>query len=180
MRMSKIDRVECGVKNSDARFIAKISPNDLRTIMLQLAKIILVPDAFTSDALSLGADDKAQDIFSADASKHDLLGWIIKLSYDHWSHMRAGRKTIGHLVSLYIDSHIRTVSADKLRLMTLGDTGCKYASRYLIKAAQALEPEALPQLYKYAKDYESEEDKKKRLQKAAERKAKLSAKKGGT
>jgi len=176
MTMTKAARVASGLKVSEARFIKKISAQDLKTIMKGLSDAIQAPDAFTNEALSLGADGKMQDVFSPQAVQLDLLGWILKLSYQHWSELRSGRRTIGHVVSMYIDSHIRTVSGDTLRLITLGDAGPAYASRYLRHAAEKLQMDALPALFSYAKDYESEEDKEKRLAKAAERKAKLLAK----
>lgn len=176
MAMSKEERAVCGLKASEARYVSKITSQDLKAIMLKLVETISRPNAFTNEGLSLDSEEKSANIFSADSVSSDLLGWIIKLSYEHWSNMRTGRKTIGNLVSMYIDSHIRTVSADKLRLMTLGDVGPKETARYLKRAVQALDAQHLPPLFRYAKDYESEEDKQKRLEKAGERRAKKLAK----
>jgi hypothetical protein len=149
--------------------VSGITPQDLKTILLQVAEAIQKPNAFNSEAMSHNADGKPCDIFSPEATKLDLLGWIIKFSYQQWPEMRR-RKDIGHLVSMYIDSHIRTVSNEGLRLMTLSDAGPVYAAQYLNQAAEHLSETQLPILFGYGKDYESEEDKKKRQEKTAARK----------
>ena len=170
-----MNRDVIGLSASEARSIGKVTPADLKTIMLKLAEAVVLPNAFTNDALSLGEDGKSRSVFSPEAVRRDLLGWIIKISYDHFSTVRHSRKSIGGLVSMYIDSHIRIVSEEKLRLMLLGDAGPMYAARYLEQAALALDPDSLPKLFEYAKDYESEEDKSKRLAKLEERQARTMA-----
>ena len=173
MRMTKKECDDVDLTMSEARYASKIVSQDIKAIMLKMADAILVPNAFTNEGVSLDAHSKSCDIYSPEAIQHDLLGWIVKISYRHWSDMPSGRKSIGYLISMYIDSHIRTTSAGKMRLMTLGDTGYEYASRYLKEASECLHSTDLPVLFRYAKDYESEEDKIKRQEKTAARKAKL-------
>jgi len=55
-------------------------------------------------------------------------------------------------------------------LMMLGDAGPAYAATCLTLAAKRLDMTTLPTLFPYTKDYESEEDKQKRLEKAEARK----------
>jgi len=148
-----------------------VTSQDLKTIMLQLAESISMPNAFTNEQIALGADGKPRSVFSPDATQCDLFGWILKLSHRHFKDMRAGRKNVGNVVSIYIDSHIRNVSGDALRLMTLGDYGPAYAARYLQQAVRFLHPIYLPVLFTYAKYFETPEEKKKRLQRAAKRQA---------
>ena len=178
MTLSKKDRIACGLEASEAHHVGTITSQDVKTIMLQVAEKIQMLNTCTNEAMSLDPDGKSRDVFSEEATQRDLLGWIFKLSYDHWSELGSGRKTIGHMVSMYVDSHIRIGSDNTLRLMALGDTGPVYAAQYLKRIAQTLDSHNLPVLFKYAKDYESEEDKQKRLEKAALRKAKMLAKNG--
>ena len=128
--------------------------------MLDVAAAIETPEAFTNDALSLDCEGKAQSVFSAESVCRDLFGWVLQLSHKHWSDMRSGRKDIGDVVAMFIDSHIRTVSGDRLRLLTLGDTGPHYAAQYLKKAANALPTHHLPWLFEYSL---SEEEKQERF-----------------
>jgi hypothetical protein len=161
-----------GIKSKDLRHIGKLTPPDLKIIMKKVAEKIFSPDSFTNDAVSLDAAGKPCDLYSDDAVSRDLLGWILKVSYDHFDNIRSGRRNIGQVISMYIDSHIRTVSGEKLRLMSLGDMGAKYAASYLARAADALHPTQLPILFAYAKDYESEEDKQKAIARSLARRRK--------
>ncbi len=163
-----------GLKTSEVRCARFISPQDIQDIMLKTAEAIQLPNAFNSQSMSLDANGTSCDVFSSEATQHDLLGWILKLSFQHWQHLTA-RKDIGNVVSMYIDSHIRSISNNELRLILLSETGPEYASRYLIQAAQRLDSTKLPPLFRYSPDWESEEDRKRRLEKAAARKTKKEA-----
>ena len=175
MAFTRADRALYGIKPSESRHISRITPHDLRSIMLEIAETIRQPNAFTNDAVSLNADGKHCSLFTSEAVQCDLLGWIIKLSYERWPSIRTGRKNIGYMVSMYIDSHLRTVSGGKLRLLTLGEAGFKFASMYLKQAALALDLYHLPQLFTYAKYYETEEERSKRWRKKEEPEEELAA-----
>lgn len=159
--------------SSKTRHANKIQPEDLKAIMLELATIIRDPCSYTREALALNSQGEPEDVFSTKAVQCDMYGWISKLSYGRWHKMRTGRKTRGDMVSMYIDSHIRTVSGGKLRLMLLGDTDPLYASKYLYAAAQKINSGSLPKLFKYAVDYGTEEEQLERFNKQKERVAKF-------
>jgi len=142
------------------RYTRSIKPIDIKIIMLELADVIERQGAFTNDAVSLNQEGNSHDVFSGESSSRDLFGWVLYLSFKHWSDMRSGRKGIGDVVAMFIDSHIRTVSGDKLRLLTLGDTGPQYAAQYLRQAATVLPTHHLPWLFEYSL---SEEEKQERF-----------------
>ena len=142
------------------RYTRSIKPIDIKIIMLELANVIERPGAFTNDGVSLNQEGNSRDVFSKESSSRDIFGWVLYLSFERWSDMRSGRKSIGDVVAMFIDSHIRTVSGDKLRLLALGDTGPHYAAQYLRKAAEALPIHHLPWLFEYSL---SEEEKQERF-----------------
>jgi hypothetical protein len=92
-------------------------------------------------------------VFAPDAVQHDLLGWIIRLSYEYWPDLRS-RERIGLEVSEHIDAHIRDLSNDEYRLMSLGDMGRGFTRRFLSQAIAHLDDTYLPPAIGYAKDPE--------------------------
>ncbi len=147
-------------KMKHLKYTRSITPADIKSIMLDLAATIETPHGFTNEALSINSEGTSESVFSEESISRDLFGWVLQLSFKHWSDMRSGRKGIGDVVAMFIDSHIRTVSGDKLRLLTLGDTGPHYAAQYLRKAATALPTHHLPWLFEYNL---SEEEKQERF-----------------
>jgi hypothetical protein len=125
----------------------KIFPADLVAIVTQVLEKIRDPSAFTNHDLSLDASGKGCNVYTKKIVRGDLLGWILHLSYYHWTGTKTERERIGYTVAAYVDAHIRTITGGKHRLMSIGDANYEQMLRDLAYVISTLPHGYLPAPY---------------------------------
>lgn len=177
----------------------RITPGDLRQIMLDLADKICEPGAYSAHYVALDADGNTADPFYGEAVTHDLLGWIMVLGHAQWPDFDEDqRRNVGTALQNYIDSHIRVISGDQLRLITLGqltnvrvqtgdrpweitlgEPNVQKIATFLRRATDLLPRDKLPKLCSYSQEPQlPSREEKQRLEEEAARELRRLAKEG--